>query len=161
MSRRLRFKRNLGRPDVTPTARREELRYVRFEHASEVVLGVRYGPFSYLSDAREVLVGDDEAALEELVSWFDEHLDEPSRMVPFRDVGERRARRRKREALGQCWFREDAAAHIAKARALVAVLERAGIPFVERWSRRLPGKLCSEDGVQVVVVPYRDAYDEG
>jgi len=141
---------------VTPSARREELRYVRFEHASEVISGVRYGPFSYVSDARQILSGDDLEALEALVAWFEEHLDAPASMVPFRDVGERRARRRAREAMGQCWFREDATAHILRARQLVTLLERADIVFVERWSRRLPGKLCSEDGVQVVVVPYRD-----
>ena len=88
MSRRLRFKRNLGRPDVTPTARREELRYVRFEHASEVVLGVRYGPFSYLSDAREVLVaggdviaGDDEQ-VRRVVAGLDESLEEHGCSLP-------------------------------------------------------------------------------
>ena len=41
---------------------------------------------------------------------------------PFRDVGERRARRRKHGAMAQCWFREDAHAHIARAGELVSIL---------------------------------------
>jgi hypothetical protein len=48
-------------------------------------------------------------------------------------------------------------AHIARARELVTILARAGFDFVERWSDRLPGKLCAEDGKQIAVVPYRDA----
>ncbi len=81
--------------------------------------------------------------------------------TPFRDVGEKRARRRKHEGLAVCWFREDAIEHIAKARLLVEMLARADIPFVERWSDRLPGKLCAEDDVQVAVVPFRDLAREG
>lgn len=141
----------------TPAAPREHVRYVRFEHATEVFRGIAFGPFSYIADAKKRLVGDDLAELEELTQWFEEHLDEPLRMVPFRYVGKRRARRRNHEPVARCWFREDATPHIEKARALVAVLERAAIPFVERWSDRLPGKLCAEDDVQIAVIPHRDA----
>jgi hypothetical protein len=158
MSRRLRFTRNLGRRLPTPTPAREPLRYVRFEHARERIGGQAFGPFSYLDDARAVLSDEDADALERVVAWFAEHLDEPERMVPFRIVGERRARRRQRALEGGalCWFREDATAHIANARELVSLLERAGIPFVERWSDRVPGKLCSADAFQAAVVPFRD-----
>jgi hypothetical protein len=156
MSRRLRFTRNVGRHLSAPTPQREELRYVRFEHATETIGGVTYGPFSYLDEARGLLLGSDRAELDDLTQWFTDNLEEPRRMVPFRNVGERRARRRKREAMAQCWFREDAEAHIGRARRLVAILGRAGFDFVERWSDRLPGKLCDEDGVQIAVVPYRD-----
>lgn len=105
---------------------------MRFEHATEIIRGVAFGPFSYVADARELLVGRDLAELNDLMQWFNDNLEEPERMVPFRDVGERRARRRKHEAMAQCWFREDAAAHIARARELVAILGRAGFEFVER-----------------------------
>lgn len=161
MSRRQRFTRNVGRRVPAPTPQREELRYVRFEHATEIIRGVTYGPFSYVDEARDILVGGDRAELDGVMEWFDVNLEEPERMVPFRDVGERRARRRKREAMAQCWFREDAEAHIARARELVAILMRAGFEFVERWSDRLPGKLCAADGVQIAVVPYRDTDDDG
>jgi hypothetical protein len=141
---------------AAPTPQREELRYVRFEHATETIRGVTYGPFSYVDEARDLLIGSDRAELDDVMQWFNDNLEEPERMVPFRDVGERRARRRKRETMAQCWFREDADAHIARARELVAILGRAGFEFVERWSERLPGKLCAEDDVQIAVVPYRD-----
>jgi hypothetical protein len=156
MSRRLRFTRNLGRVMPCPSARRDDVGYVRFEHASERLGGVAYGLFSYVSDARAVLSGVELAALEALLTWFEDHLDEPARMVPFRDVGTRRARRRKREAMARCWFREDADEHLAKARELVRLLSRAGVPMVERRSDRVPGKLCAEDRVQIAVVGYRD-----
>lgn len=157
MSRRQRFTRNFGRRVPAPTLQREALRYLRFEHATESIRGVSYGPFSYVDEARDVLVGADRTELDEVMRWFVDNLDEPERMVPFRDVGERRARRRKREATAQCWFREDAEAHIGRARELVGLLLRAGFAFVERWSDRLPGKLCAADDVQIAVIPYRDA----
>lgn len=156
MPRRLRFTRNLGRALPAPAPPRKELGYVRFEHASEVVGGVAHGPFSYLDDAEEILTGADREKLDALTDWFRKHLDEPERLVPFRDVGERRARRRRTEPSAQCWFRADATTHIAKARELVAVLARAGFAFVERRSARRPGKLCAEDDAQIAVVPYRD-----
>jgi hypothetical protein len=65
-------------------------------------------------------------ALDDVTRWFNDNLEEPKRMVPFCDVGERRARRREHEAMAQCWFREDAGAHIAKARDLVAILRSSG-----------------------------------
>ena len=95
-------------------------------------------------------------ALHTLMASFEEHLDQPARMVPFRDVGTRRARRRKREAMARCWFREDADEHVARARELVSLLSRASVPMVERRSDRVPGKLCAEDRVQIAVVGYRD-----
>ncbi len=140
----------------SPAPRRDELRYVRFEHATEIFEGVTFGPFSYVADARRRLTGDDLAELEAVVTWFSDNLEAPERMVPFRDVGPRRARRRKHDAMAQCWFREDAALHIAKARELVAILGRAGIDFAELWSDRLPGKVCAEDGIQIAVVRFRD-----
>lgn len=143
-----------------PAPQREELRYIRFEHATEIIHGITFGPFSYVTDARGILVGKDLEELDDVMRWFNDNLEEPERMVPFRYVGERRARRRKREAVAQCWFREDAEAHIARARELVAILGRAGFVFVERWSDRLPGKLCAEDGIQIAVVPFRDTEDD-
>lgn len=156
MSRRRRFTRNVGRRLPAPIPQRESHCYVRFEHATESFRGVTYGPFSYVDEARDLLVGRDRVELDNVIQWFNDNLEVPESLVPFRDVGERRARRRKLEAMAQCWFREDAEAHIARARELVAILARAGFEFVERWADRLPGKLCAEDGVQIAVVPFRD-----
>lgn len=161
MSRRLRFTRNLGRRLPEPKPARQELGYVRFEHVSEIVDGLTFGPFSYIDDARGTLRGEDRAALDAVTQWFRDNLEEPERMVPFRYVGTRRARRERREAMAQCWFREDAHVHIDRARELVAILGRAGFDFVDRRSARLPGKLCSEDGDLDAVLPYRDVDRRG
>jgi hypothetical protein len=40
---------------------------------------------------------------------------------------------------------------------VAAIVRTAGIPIIERSVSRLPGKLCSEDDVQIAVQAYRDA----
>lgn len=40
-----------------PTPQREQLGYVWFEQATETIRGVTYGPFSYVDEARDVLIG--------------------------------------------------------------------------------------------------------
>jgi hypothetical protein len=135
---------------TAPTPQREEPRYVRFEYATETIRDVTYGPFSHVDDARDILVGCDLTALDDVMQWFNDNLEEPERMVPFRDVGERRARRRKRETMAQCWFRDDAEAHITRARELVASLLRAGFEFVERWARRRKEDPCHHIDIQTL-----------
>ena len=102
MPRRKRFTRNLGRPTVEPLApRRPDARYVRLEHPTE-----HFGLFSYVGEARRALDEEGRTELEALMSWFNEHLEEPSRMVPFRDVGKRAhtvAAGRRPPRI--CWFR--------------------------------------------------------
>jgi len=71
--------------------------------------------------------------------WFCEHLDAPS-------VAE----------LERFWFREEAVEHIARAQRLAALVRAAGIPIVERRTRRLPGKVRYDDASQVAVIPSRD-----
>ena len=91
------------------------------------------------------------------MEWFNEHLDAPSRMVPFRPVGRRAHRYRWTETTAICWFREEASEHVTRARRVAAIVRSAGIPIVERCVTRVPGKLCSEDDVQIAVQAYRDA----
>ena len=153
MPRNKRYTRNLGRREVEPLPpRRTDARYVRFEHPSE-----RFGLFSYVGDARKEIGEDDRAELEALMDWFNEHLDAPSRMVPFRPVGRRAHRYRWTETTAICWFREEAAEHVIRARRVAAIVRSAGIPIVERCVTRVPGKVCSEDDVQIAVQAYRDA----
>jgi hypothetical protein len=148
-----RFTRNLGRLQVEPLpVRRPDARYIRFEHPSE-----RFGVFSYVSDARKEVGREDRAELKVLMDWFNEHLDAPYRMVPFRPVGRRAHRFRWTETTAICWFREEAFEHLLRARRLAAIVRSAGIPIVERSVTRIPGKLCSEDAVQIAVEAYRDA----
>lgn len=157
MSRRRRFARNRDPRLPSPLPARDPVGYLRFELAG-VPHRSSNGPFVFVERALSVLDPEERAALREVVAWFDAYLAPPRRLVPFRYVGNRRARRRRRgqEGLGRCWFRDDANEHVSRARALVALLERAGFRFVERRSRRLPGVLCSEDAHQIVVVPFRD-----
>ena len=153
MPRRKRYTRNLGRPDVTPLpARRPDARYLRFEHPTE-----RRGVFTYVDDIREELDAEAVEKLDALMEWFDAHLDEPSRMIPFRPVGRRAHRYKWTETTAICWFRAEATAHLTRARRVVAIVRSAGIPIIERAVTRIPGKLCSEDDFQIAVEAYRDA----
>jgi hypothetical protein len=131
--------------------RRPDARYIRFEHSTE-----RFGVFSYLSDARKELRKEARAELSTLMEWFNEHLDAPSRMVPFRPVGRRAHRYRWAETTAICWFREEASEHVTRARRVAAIVRSAGIPIVERCVKRIPGRLCSEDDYQIAVEAYRD-----
>lgn len=152
MARRLRYTRNLGRPDVAPLpARRPDARYIRLAHPKE-----RFGVFTYVDDARKELDAEGVAELDALMEWFSDHLDEPSRMVPFRPVGRRAHRYRWAETTASCWFREEATEHVLRARRVAAIVRSAGIPIVERSVKRIPGKVCSEDAFQIAVEAYRD-----
>jgi hypothetical protein len=151
--RRKRYTRNLGRRDVAPLPpRRPDARYIRFEHPSD-----RFGVFSYVSDARKEIGTEARAELKALMDWFNEHLDAPSRMVPFRPVGKRANRYRWMETTAICWFREEASEHVSRARKVAAIVRSAGIPIIERSVTWIPGKLCSEDEFQIAVDAYRDA----
>jgi hypothetical protein len=132
--------------------RSPDARYVRFEHSSE-----RFGVFSYLSDARKQLDEELRVELRALMDWFNEHLEAPSRMVPFRPVGKRAHRYRWAETTAICWFREEAAEHITRARRVAEIVRSAGIPIIERSVKRIPGKICSEDEFQIAVEAFRDA----
>jgi len=57
----------------------------------------------------------------------------------------------------RCWFKAEAYEHIVRARRLAGLVRLAGIPIVERRTRRIPGKVRYEDDHQVALVTYRDA----
>jgi hypothetical protein len=115
------------------------------------------GVFTYVDDAGDALDNAERSELETLMSWFDEHLEKPSRLVPFRQVGTRVHQRRWAEASAICWFREEAIEHLSRARRVAELIGRAGIPIVERSVARIPGKVCSEDRFQIAVEAYRDS----
>ena len=153
VARRTRYTRNLGRRAVEPLpARRPDAKYVRFEHPSE-----RLGLFVYVDEARKSLDDEQGAELDALIGWFNEHLQAPSRMVPFRSVGVRAHRRRWAETSAIRWFRVEAVQHLVRARRLAELVRGAGIAIVERTISRIPGKICSEDEFQIAVEAYRDA----
>jgi len=109
--------------------------WVRFEHRDEP-----YGVFSYLSDARAALAPAQAEELNALLAWFVEHLDAPD------DAD-----------LERFWFLGEAVEHIERARRLADLVRAAGIPIVERRTKRIPGKVKWQDPHQVAVLTYRDA----
>jgi hypothetical protein len=135
MSRRKRFTRNLGCRLKSPLPIRTTVEWIRFEHEKEP-----YGVFSYLKEAHEVLSAKMRGELDALRDWFEDHLDAPDLLT-----------------IERFWFRNEAKEYVARAQRLATILRAAGIPIVERRTRRVPGKVKWEDQNQVAVRTYRDA----
>jgi hypothetical protein len=83
-------------------------------------------------------------AIADEIAWFEEHLPVPARFGV----------RSKRHwlSLGVCWFRAGAAAHVARAFALVRWLDAAGAPLGRLETDR-PGQILYRDPFQVVARP--------
>jgi hypothetical protein len=135
VSRRKRYTRNLGRKLKAPTPVRTTVEWIRFEHEDEP-----FGVFSYLDDATALLDRQQRAELDRLEKWFSSRLHAP-------DISD----------IERCWFKAEASEHIERARRLSELVRLAGIPLVERRTRRIPGKVRYEDDHQVALVTYRDA----
>ncbi|MBI5480442.1 MAG: hypothetical protein HY906_16380 [Deltaproteobacteria bacterium] len=118
----------------SPLPVRTTVEWIRFEHEREPC-----GVFSYLSDARAALGPEASRELETLAAWFSDHLNAPDLLTVER-----------------FWFRAEATAHVAQAQKLAALLRAAGIPIIERRTRRIPGRVRWEDRHQVAVLTYRD-----
>ena len=134
MSRRKRYTRNLGRALPQPLPSRATSTWLRFEHEVEP-----YGVFSYVKDAKERLDGVHRNEVDEICAWFAQHLDAPRLLE--------RAR---------FWFKAEATEHVVRGRRLMELLLTAGIPIVERRTRRVPGKVRFHDQHQVAVHTFRD-----
>jgi hypothetical protein len=134
MSSRKRYTRNLGRVLGAPEEERITETWVRFEHEH-----VPYGVFSYVKSARNGLGRGLRGELDELMAWFNDHLDAPD------DAD-----------LERFWFKAEAEEYVERARRLAALVSRTGIPIVERRADRVPGKIRWEDDDQVAVLTYRD-----
>lgn len=134
MSRRKRFTRNLGRKLKSPLPARTTVEWIRFEHRD-----VPYGIFSYLGDARDFAIRTARDEIDTLSDWFNEHLRVPKGLT-----------------IERCWFRAEAEPYVRNARRLATLLWNAGIPIVERRTKRIPGKVKYEDEHQVVVFTFRD-----
>ena len=78
--------------------------------------------------------------LEELLDWFEAHLDEP-------EVLEHEG-----FETAVCWFHQGAREHLDRVWEIVAVLENNGI-HVEMITARNPGLIIFDDGIQVAAVP--------
>jgi hypothetical protein len=134
MSRHQRFTRNLGRRLKSPLPIRATVEWIRFEHEHEP-----YGVFCYLEEAREELSAEMRGELDYLREWFVDHLDAPNLLT-----------------IERFWFRVEAEEYVVRARRLATIVCAAGIPIIERRTRRVPGKVRWEDRNQVAVRTYRD-----
>jgi hypothetical protein len=90
---------------------------------------------------REVLDG--------LLSWFEANLATPRRFNRTKSKGYYR-----RNTAGVSWLKPSALDHVAKLRALAAVLEKNGYQISEITTDR-PGYVVFEDDHQVVAEPFR------
>ncbi|NOT29064.1 MAG: hypothetical protein HOP15_01305 [Planctomycetes bacterium] len=71
--------------------------------------------------------------------WFYDNLDAPDLAT-----------------LERFWFKAEAREHIERAQRLAKLARQAGIPIVERRTRRVPGKVRWQGDHQVAVFTYRD-----
>jgi hypothetical protein len=135
VSRRKRYTRNLGRALKSPTPVQTTVEWVRFEHED-----APFGVFWFLPDATENLGSEARDEMDSLRSWFCDRLKVPDMAL-----------------IERCWFKAEAHEHIERARRLCELVRHAGIPIVERRTRRIPGKVRYEGDHQVALVTYRDA----
>jgi len=92
----------------------------------------------------------EEAHVQELRQWFNDHLEKPSRFTASKPPYYRKQSR----ALS--WFKDSAHEHIRRVRELIAVLENHGVSARMIKSERV-GYIVYEDEHQVVAEPFSDA----
>jgi hypothetical protein len=96
-----------------------------------------------------LIAASDRQLLESLLSWFDTNLAKPERFNGSKSRGYYR-----RRTAGVSWFKPTATDHIAKMRALIAVLEKNGHQVSQMTTKR-PGYVAFENEHQVVAEPFR------
>ena len=97
----------------------------------------------------------DQAALKDLLSWFEANLALPKRFNSSKSKGYYR-----RKTAGISWLKSTAFEHIAKMRLLVAILESNGFQ-ISQVSTDRPGYVVFEDDHQVVAEPFRGETKRG
>ncbi len=113
--------------------------------------GVEEGIFGAAYDLREGtrISTSDRQSLDGLLAWLDVNLAKPQRFNSSKSKGYYR-----RRTAGISWLKPTAAEHIAKMRALIAILERNGYQVSQTTTDR-PGYVVFEDDHQVVAEPFR------
>jgi hypothetical protein len=113
--------------------------------------GVEEGIFGAAYDLREGtrISTSDRQSLDGLLAWLDVNLAKPQRFNSSKSKGYYR-----RRTAGISWLKPTAAEHIAKMRALIAILERNGYQVSQTITDR-PGYVVFEDDHQVVAEPFR------
>jgi hypothetical protein len=110
-----------------------------------------FGPAYDLRRGDQISVAD-QKILEDLLTWFEANLAIPERFNRTKSKGYYR-----RKTAGISWLKPSASEHLAKMRALAAVLEKNGHK-VSQMSTRKPGCVIFEDDHQVVAEPFRSEH---
>lgn len=111
--------------------------------------GRRQGLFQAETELRESgdLSKEDRERLEALRSWFNLHLEKPTRLSW--------SKRSNRKDQAISWFKSQATAHVGKMREFQRILERYGIAGEVITTTR-PGYIVYEDMNQVAAYPFAD-----
>ena len=126
--------------------------YLRFEvselhETSGRGLGVFHAA-RYLRDDGH-LFPYEEAHLEDLIEWFNLHLEKPTRFTASKPP----YYRKKNRAIS--WFRDSAHEHISRIHEIVTILENHGVTVHMIKADRV-GYIVYEDDYQVVAEPFSD-----
>ncbi len=114
--------------------------------------GARDGVFeaAYQLSQSGALPEAQQRELDDLLQWFEEHLDTPTRFNKTRSKGWYR-----RSPKGISWLKPTAEAHLERLRYLVAILKGNGLQVCMIKTRN-PGYVVYEDDHQVVAEPFKD-----
>jgi hypothetical protein len=123
------------------------VRFVTFDF--DEVTGAPVGFFkkAYSFWRRASLPDQDDHELRELLDWFRDSLEAPNRL--------HRSANRHAHGKGLSWFTPEAVEHIAKARRILALLEKHTAP-TRMVTAINPGYILYEDEFQVCAIPFRD-----
>jgi hypothetical protein len=126
-----------------PPDSREYIRFVigQKDGDSHVEQGI-FSAAAHALDCQNV-TGHDAAHLNELRTWFNKNLQEPT------------AFGRGNLRLGICWFKTASTEHISRIWEMVNILERNGI-YVTKIKTNRPGYVIYEDEWQLVAEPFRE-----
>ena len=111
--------------------------------------GRRQGLFQAAKElkASADLTASDRERLEALSSWFNRHLEKPTRLSV--------SSRPHRKAQAISWFKGAATLHVSKMRDFQTILERYGVA-IEVITTTRPGYIVYEDKFQVAAYPFAD-----
>ena len=121
--------------------------FVRFI-SSEVhrSTGAEKGIFCLARKLRDsdILPEEEQQLLAELVDWFNQYLDAPTRF----------SRTRRETYRAVCWFKSSAREHIRKIFEMIQIIEGHLLDVEMIWATE-PGEIVYEDEFQVAAIPYR------
>ena len=111
--------------------------------------GKELGVFHAVGELRDrgELQQHEEAQHDQIRSWFNEHLEKPTRFTASKPPFYRKQSR------AISWFKDSAHEHIARVRDLVAILQQHGISVQMLKTDRV-GYVVYEDKYQIVAEPF-------